>query len=104
MMYGLPERALDKINSVFLSHNNIKKAVLYGSRAKGTYKNGSDIDITLFGVLSFQELLRIETELDDLLLPWMIDLSLYEQIDNPALREHIERVGKVFYVDCRQSI
>jgi predicted nucleotidyltransferase len=99
MIYGLPERAVEKINSVFLVHDRIKKAVLYGSRAKGTYKNGSDIDITLFGALSFQELLRIETELDDLLLPWMIDLSIYDQIDNPALREHIERVGKVFYMD-----
>jgi predicted nucleotidyltransferase len=97
MIYGLPERAVEKINSVFVFHDSIKKAILYGSRAKGTYKNGSDIDITLFGTLSFQELLRIETELDDLLLPWMIDLSLYDQIDNQSLRDHIERVGKVFY-------
>jgi predicted nucleotidyltransferase len=96
-MYGLPQRAFDKINSIFSSYNAIEKAVLYGSRAKGNYKNGSDIDITLFGALAFQELLQIETELDDLLLPWMIDLSLYEQIDNPSLRDHIERVGKIFY-------
>jgi predicted nucleotidyltransferase len=103
MIYGLPERALLKINSVFSSHSAIEKAVLYGSRAKGTCKNGSDIDIALFGTLSFQELLRIETELDDLLLPWMIDISLYDQIDNQSLREHIERVGKIFYVDCYQK-
>jgi predicted nucleotidyltransferase len=96
-MYGLPERVFDKINCVFSPHSAIKKAVLYGSRAKGNYKDGSDIDITLFGALTFQELLQIETELDDLLLPWMIDLSLYEQIDNPSLRDHIERIGKIFY-------
>jgi predicted nucleotidyltransferase len=97
MIYGLPEQAIDKINKIFSSHSTIEKAVLYGSRAKGSYKNGSDIDITLFGTLAFQELLQIETELDDLLLPWMIDLSLYDQINNPLLRDHIERVGKIFY-------
>jgi predicted nucleotidyltransferase len=97
MTYRLPERAVNKINGVFSSHRAIERAVLYGSRAKGTNKNGSDIDITLFGTLAFQELLQIETELDDLLLPWMIDLSLYDQIDNTSLRNHIERVGKIFY-------
>lgn len=75
----------------------VDKAVIYGSRAKGTYKNGTDIDLTLYGNLSYQELMRIENELDDLLLPWSIDLSLYNHIDNPSLREHIERVGSVFY-------
>jgi predicted nucleotidyltransferase len=97
MVYGLPERVVDKINGVFSSHASVEKAVLYGSRAKGGYKNGSDIDLTLFGALAFRELLQIETELDDLLLPWMIDLSLYDQIDNRLLRDHIERAGKIFY-------
>jgi predicted nucleotidyltransferase len=96
-MYGLPNRAVEKIKGVFLAHDAVEKAILYGSRAKGTYKNGSDIDLTLSGNIAFQELLRIETELDDLLLPWMIDLSLYDHIDNPALIEHIQRVGMVFF-------
>jgi predicted nucleotidyltransferase len=96
-MYGLPDRAVEKINGVFSEYASIEKAVLYGSRAKGTNKNGSDIDLTLFGQVTFQELLRIETQLDDLLLPWMIDLSIYNHINNPALIEHIERVGLVFF-------
>ncbi|MDR0879029.1 MAG: nucleotidyltransferase domain-containing protein [Treponema sp.] len=96
-MYGLPDGAVEKINKVFEKYSAIEKAVLYGSRAKGTYKNGSDIDLTLFGHVTFQELLRIETELDDLLLPWMIDLSIYKHIDNPALIDHIGRVGLVFF-------
>jgi predicted nucleotidyltransferase len=96
-MYGLPDRAVEKIKGVFLTHSAVEKAILYGSRAKGTYKNGSDIDLTLSGNIAFQELLRIETELDDLFLPWIIDLSLYDHIDNPALIEHIQRVGKILY-------
>jgi predicted nucleotidyltransferase len=96
-MYGLPDSAIEKINNIFSAHGTVEKTILYGSRAKGTHKNGSDIDLTLLGGIVFQELLRIETELDDLRLPWMIDLSIYEHIDNPALIEHIQRVGIVFY-------
>jgi predicted nucleotidyltransferase len=96
-MYGLPRSAIEKINGVFSAHPAVETAMLYGSRAKGNYKNGSDIDLTLRGAVAFRELLRIETELDDLLLPWMIDLSIYEHIDNPALIEHIQQVGVEFY-------
>ncbi len=54
--------------------------------------------MTIYGDdLNHTVLLKILDELDDLLLPWMIDLSIYRQIDNVSLREHIERVGVVFY-------
>ena len=72
--------------------------VLYGSRAKGNYREGSDIDLTLMGdVLSHTQLNRIETQIDDLLLPYAIDLSIFESIDNANLIDHIRRVGVVFY-------
>jgi predicted nucleotidyltransferase len=61
--------------------------VLYGSRAKGNYRRGSDIDLTLWGEISFPALLNLHTALDDLLLPWMIDLSIYDRLENPALQE-----------------
>jgi predicted nucleotidyltransferase len=83
---------------VFARHPEVKKAVLYGSRAKGTHRPGSDIDLTLFGVaLTYTQLDRIETEIDDLLLPYTVDLSLHTQIDNADLLEHIQRVGQLFY-------
>jgi predicted nucleotidyltransferase len=103
-MYGLPDSAVEKIKAVLLAHSAVEKAILYGSRAKETYKSGSDIDLTLLGRIIFQELLRIETELDDLLLPWMIDISIYEHIDNLALIEHIQRVGMVFYTKPKLEI
>ena len=105
-MYGLPDQAIGKINEVFARYPAIEKAILYGSRAKGTEKKGSDIDLTLMGTLSFQDLLHIETALDDLLLPWMIDLSIFADIENPALVDHINRVGCVLYqraVDTRKA-
>ena len=72
--------------------------LLYGSRAKGSYRPGSDIDLTIEGEqLSLSQLLAIENQIDDLLLPWMVDISLKHRIDNPALLDHIERVGVTFY-------
>lgn len=94
---GLPAASIKAIQQVFHRCPGIRQAILYGSRAKGNFRPGSDIDLTLKGDLTYQQLLRIETELDDLLLPYKIDLSLYELLDNPALIEHIDRVGKLFY-------
>jgi predicted nucleotidyltransferase len=96
--FGLKQQTISAIQSVFAQHPEIKRAVLYGSRAKGTSRPGSDIDLTLFGeALTYTQLNRIETEIDDLLLPYTIDLSLYSQIDNTELLDHIQRVGQLFY-------
>lgn len=98
VLFGLPLDAVEKIRTVFAQHTEVQKVVLYGSRAKGNYKTGSDIDLTMYGDdLNQSILLKILDELDELLLPWMIDLSIYRQIDNDNLRDHIERVGMVFY-------
>jgi predicted nucleotidyltransferase len=98
MRFGLPESAIEQICAIFAAHPEIERAVLYGSRAKGNFKPGSDIDLTLFGTdLSHELLLDLLVELDDLLLPWMIDLSLFASLNHPALQEHITRVGVLFY-------
>jgi type I restriction enzyme S subunit len=98
MRFGLAEKTIDKINTVFSGHPAIEKAVLYGSRAKGNYRPGSDIDLTLYGdALASSELDEIITELDELLLPYRIDLSIFDAIDHAKLREHIDRMGVVFY-------
>lgn len=98
MRHGLSEQTIEKICGIFAKHPAIEKAVLYGSRAKGNFRPGSDIDLSLIGQgLSTRELDEIDLELDDLLLPYTIDLLIFEKLDNAGLREHIERVGKVFY-------
>ena len=96
--FGLSQLTIDKINAVFAKHPELEKAVLYGSRAKGTYKKGSDIDLSLLGdSLSYAQLSRIETEIDDLMLPYSFDISLFKHISNIDLVEHIKRVGITFY-------
>ena len=95
---GLSEETIQKIQSVFLKYPKIDQVLIYGSRAKGNYSRGSDIDLTIPGrKINFSELLKIENELDDLLLPYKIDLSLLRQIENDDLLDHIDRVGFEIY-------
>lgn len=97
-MFGLDQEDIDKIKAVFRKYPSVEKAILYGSRAKGNYKPYSDIDLTLVGGnLNLDLQFSIETELDDLLLPYKIDLSIYHKIENKDLLEHIDRVGLTFF-------
>lgn len=98
MQFGLKEKDIAAINSVFAKYQQIQRVLLYGSRAKGNFKNGSDIDLAIEAQkLSLSDLLKIENLLDDLLLPYTFDLSDISTISNADLLEHIKRVGKVFY-------
>jgi len=98
MNHGLSESAVQRIREVLARHPDVEKAVLYGSRAKGTHHPGSDIDLTLRGKhLDHALLTLIENELDDLMLPERIDLSLFETLTHPALIDHIRRVGVTLY-------
>lgn len=99
LRFGLKEAAIQQMCAVFARYPQIEKAVLYGSRAKGNYKNGSDIDLTLRGGadLTLRVLHRIMDDMDDLLLPHTIDLSIYADIGDPDVIEHIRRVGVTFY-------
>jgi predicted nucleotidyltransferase len=101
-MFGLKQKHIDAINACFAQYTQIEQVILYGSRAKGNYKNGSDIDLTIVGGLDYSSLLRLENQLDDLLLPYKMDLSLKHKITNPNLLDHIKRVGKVFYEKEKQ--
>jgi predicted nucleotidyltransferase len=93
--YGLPEQALQRLLETLYRNPTVDRVVLYGSRAKGNYRPGSDIDLCLFApAMTLPELLRLGVDIDELLLPWKVDLSLWHQIDNPGLRAHIERVGR----------
>lgn len=97
MKFGLTKVLLQKIQNVFESFPEIREAIIYGSRAIGNYREGSDIDISLKGELSFGHLLQIEKALDDLMLPYTFDLSSYDNLTNEELLDHIDKQGKSFY-------
>lgn len=96
--FGISDKNRDLISKVFQNFSDVKEVTLYGSRAIGTFKPGSDIDLCITkGMIDLSTLLKIETELDDLMLPYKVDLSCFETIDNPNVREHISKFGKIFY-------
>lgn len=95
--FGLTQIDCEKIRTVLSRNKNVEQVIVYGSRAKGNHKAGSDIDLTILGEVTWQELNKLESDLDELCLPYQFDLSLFNQIDNLDLIDHIDKVGKVFY-------
>ena len=98
MPFGLKPHIIEQTNAIFRKYPEISKVILYGSRAKGNYRNGSDIDLSIFAdEIDLTTLQKIETEIDNLLLPYTFDISIFKNINNQNLIEHIERVGVEFY-------
>ncbi|MBI3541539.1 MAG: nucleotidyltransferase domain-containing protein [Deltaproteobacteria bacterium] len=89
----LPEH-LKKILGILRAYPQIQEVILFGSRAKGNYREGSDIDLALKGKnLDSRLLTLIGIDYDALYLPWKLDVILYDQIENADLKDHIDRVG-----------
>lgn len=94
--FGIPSESFKMIISILKKNNKIKEIFLFGSRAKGNYKKGSDIDIAIIAdSLSFEELNQIRVEINDLILPYKVDVIDFNKISNNDLKEHILRVGKL---------
>ena len=103
--FGLETMEMDKIIMSIASIDGVDKAVIYGSRAKGNYKPFSDVDISLVGKsLSYSDFLRLHSIIDDLLLPYEIDLNIFDLIQNENLKEHILRCGRVIYESRNKGI
>jgi predicted nucleotidyltransferase len=98
MRFGLSEATINLIIGVLQSYPEVEKATIYGSRATGTFKNGSDIDLTLEGQkLTGDTLAKIASDLDDLPIPYTVDLSIFATLDNEDLRIQIQKSGLPFY-------
>lgn len=97
LKYGLSAKTVAELKEVFAKYQDVQKVILYGSRAKGNFRTGSDIDLTLVAPkLDLSRLLKIENEIEELMLPYKVDLSLFHKIENDQLIEHINRVGVEF--------
>lgn len=95
---GLTPETLRKLREIFLTFPSVSEVILYGSRVKGSYRPGSDIDITLKGeTLNTKVIVKLDNMIDDLLLPWIFDISIYDRIKNEDLISHIDRVGITIY-------
>lgn len=98
MCYGLKKETLEQITGKIALIKNVDQAIIFGSRAKGTQREGSDIDITLKGDdLDIRDLNQLNLALDELELPYLIDLSIHHHIHDEDLKDHIRRVGKIIF-------
>ncbi|MFY7665371.1 nucleotidyltransferase domain-containing protein [Flavobacterium sp.] len=96
-MFGLYPTSFQVLTSIFKSHDGIEKVVIYGSRVLGNCREGSDIDMTVFGNLDYRELFEIKTNIEESKIPYLVDISLFDELQSDSLKDHIKRVGKVFY-------
>ena len=95
---GLDLITVQTLKKIFSKNNKVEKVILYGSRAKGNFKPGSDIDLTLVGEsLTSDDLLSFQSEIYESSIPYKVDLSLFHHIDNADLIEHVNRVGVEFF-------
>lgn len=99
MEFGLKESDLEYIVKRISEFNEIEKVAIFGSRAKGNYKPGSDIDIAIMGEkVNFNVVARLHSSLEDEgPLPYLFDVVDYTHLDHEDLKSHIDRVGKVIY-------
>ncbi|MEY4254464.1 MAG: hypothetical protein RLZZ566_1934 [Pseudomonadota bacterium] len=96
--FGLSDKTLETVRAILATCPELEKALVYGSRAMGNYRTGSDIDITLIGAqLNMDMLFKLVRLFDESNLPYMVDLSIMANINNPNLIDHIKRVGQVLY-------
>jgi len=99
MKFGLKESDLEYVINTIKKFPQIEKAKIFGSRAKGNYKIGSDIDIAIYGEkITFDVIAKLHAELEDESpMPYLFDIIDYTHLNHNELREHIERVGKLIY-------
>ena len=98
MRYGLSDSVIKELQDVFRRHANIRKVLICGSRSKGNYRSGSDIDLAIAdSKIDYRQLLDIQCEIDNLELLYSVDLLNYESKKGTPIGDHIDRVGQVFY-------
>ena len=99
---SLTQRELDLMTGIFLQHPDIQRVVLFGSRAKGTAKPYSDIDLAVEGMEKERDIAAVAMELDDLPLPYKFDVKSLDSLQHSPLQEHIQRVGITIYLKGRK--
>jgi predicted nucleotidyltransferase len=97
-MFGLKENDISVIVAILKQHRDVEEALIFGSRAKGNYADGSDVDIALKGRINFETVSRISYLLnEETVMPYKFDVLNYHTIQSEQLAAHINRVGIMFY-------
>lgn len=94
--FGLPEKTINELLKYFSTKNDIEKVLIFGSRAKDTYKTGSDIDFAIW-TDNHKEFFKISSELDDLPTPYKFDIVDYKRLEHTNMKHSIDTEGILFY-------
>ena len=98
-MIGLTSKELEILKDVFKKFDDIKEVILFGSRALGTHKIASDIDLAIKGNVDINTLSKLKYNLEeDTNLPYFFDVVIYDNLENMELKRHIDGVGKVIFM------
>ena len=99
MNYGISQNSMKLIIRTLDQRKEVKKAVIFGSRSVGNYKNGSDIDIAIYGEdITWETANQLSIELNEKSpLPYYFDILPHELLKHKELKEHINTYGKIFY-------
>ena len=97
-MIGLSPKELEILKNVFKKFDDIKEVILFGSRALGTHKTASDIDLAIKGNVNINTLSKLKYTLEeDTNLPYFFDVVIYDNLENMELKKHIDEFGKIIY-------
>lgn len=97
MMFGISIKSYNLMMDTLAKYPVIEKTVIFGSRAIGNYKHGSDIDLAIFGKdVTIETVDEISIELNEKLpIPYYFDIVHYEGLSHEGLRNHIDTYGKL---------
>lgn len=95
-MLGLEKEEIEQIKSALASIPEVSTIILFGSRAMGNHKKGSDVDLALKGNLNLDSITKAQYLLNETLdLPYFFDIIHYDTLKNNALITHIDTYGKI---------
>jgi predicted nucleotidyltransferase len=99
--FGLSDAVFAKIVNLIKEFSEIEQAHVFGSRALGTYHEGSDIDLATYGSKITPKTLRtFKISYDNLNLPYQLDVVHYDTIDNLEFKKHIDEHGVDIECSC----
>ena len=104
MVFGLPQKTIAQLESVFKKYPEVNQVKIYGSRVTDHYRKGSDIDLAFFSESKRDVSSNLSWDLDDLPCPYLFDVVNYSTLGDSPLKEEIDKYGKVLYKKIPSSV
>lgn len=101
--FNLSATQIEMMHSLFSRYKDLEKVSVFGSRAMGTDKPNSDIDLVFWGDISDLDKRRLYNQLEELPIPYQFDFIAYDDIEHRALKDHINRCSRPIYTKPKDS-